>query len=102
MRHIKRLIFGLVSLMLLIILGYYVVTRYNLNSEYQVGNVIDRFNDVEVFYNGGVNQVVGRNLTADGYNLGLKYQCVEFVKRYYYQRFNHKMSDSYGHAKKLF
>jgi surface antigen len=82
--------------------GYCLVTRYNLNSEYQVGNVVDHFNEVEVFYNGGVNQVAGRNLTADGYNLGLKYQCVEFVKRYYYQRFNHKMPDSYGHAKSFF
>ncbi len=40
----------------------------------------------------------GRNLAADGYNLGIKYQCVEFVKRYYYQHFNHRMPDSYGNA----
>src|SRR5699024_11163535 len=44
----------------------------------------------------------GRNLTPDGYNLGLKYQCVEFVKRYYYEHYNHKMPDSYGHAKDFF
>jgi hypothetical protein len=41
-------------------------------------------------------------LTPDGYNIGLKYQCVEFVKRYYYERFGHKMPDSYGHAKAFF
>lgn len=46
--------------------------------------------------------MVERNTTSDGYNLGLKYQCVEFVKRYYYQHYNHKMPDSYGHAKDFF
>jgi len=46
--------------------------------------------------------VDGRALAEDGYNLGLKYQCVEFVKRYYYEELNHKMPDTYGHAKDFF
>jgi surface antigen len=41
-------------------------------------------------------------MTNDNYNLGIKYQCVEFVKRYYYEHLHHKMPDSYGHAKDLF
>lgn len=41
-------------------------------------------------------------MAADGYNLGLKYQCVEFVKRYYYEHLGHKVPDSYGHAKDFF
>ncbi|MCE7575787.1 CHAP domain-containing protein [Aliivibrio fischeri] len=49
-----------------------------------------------------MNHVLERNVAADGYNLGLKYQCVEFVKRYYYEYFNHKMPDTYGHAKDFF
>ncbi len=44
----------------------------------------------------------GRNTGPDGYNIGMKYQCVEFVKRYYYQRFHHKMPDSYGNAKEFY
>lgn len=48
------------------------------------------------------SHVSERNIAPDGYNLGLKYQCVEFIKRYYYERFNHKMPDSYGHAKQFF
>lgn len=44
----------------------------------------------------------GRNLTQDGYNLGLRYQCVEFVKRYYFERHGHRMPESYGHAKDFF
>ncbi|MNL19474.1 Bifunctional glutathionylspermidine synthetase/amidase [compost metagenome] len=55
-----------------------------------------------MYYNGGVDNVLGRNVTKDNYNLGLKYQCVEFVKRYYYEFLNHKMPDSYGHAKDFF
>lgn len=36
---------------------------------------------VAIYFNGGVNMSQGRNLTIDGYNLGIRYQCVEFVKR---------------------
>ncbi len=67
-----------------------------------VGDKLDSLDGVYVYYNGGMNNVSGRNLTNDGYNLGLKYQCVEFVKRYYYEKLKHKMPDSYGHAKDFF
>lgn len=63
---------------------------------------MDIFNSVPVFFNGKIEDTYGRHLTADGYNLGLKWQCVEYVKRYYYQVYNHKMPYSYGHAKDLF
>lgn len=72
------------------------------NPNYQIGQPIDSLNSVIVYYNGPVSNVVERNVAPDGYNLGLKYQCVEFVKRYYYQHFKHKMPDSYGHAKDFF
>lgn len=67
-----------------------------------IGDPVDSLNGVRVYYNGPVSNVSGRNTTADGYNLGLKYQCVEFVKRYYYQHYKHKMPDSYGHAKSFY
>ena len=67
-----------------------------------VGDTLDNFNNVVVFYNKSMNSTSGRNLTEDGYNLGLKWQCVEFVKRYYYKYLNHKMPNSYGHAKDFF
>ena len=66
------------------------------------GKVIDQYKGVKVYYNGSVSNVSGRNLAKDGYNLGLKYQCVELAKRYYYERFGHKMPDSYGHAKDFY
>jgi len=72
------------------------------NNNKIAGNPIDSLNGVVVYYNGAVDNTFGRNLAPDGYNLGLKYQCVEFVKRYYYYHLKHKMPDSYGHAKDFF
>lgn len=74
----------------------------NVVNQKEVGTVIDSFNGVKVYYNGKISNIEGRNLTDDGYNLGLKYQCVEFVKRYYYEYYHHKMPDSYGNAKDFF
>lgn len=68
----------------------------------KIGTVVDSLDGVVVYYNGPVAHVCGRNKTKDGYNLGLKYQCVEFVKRYYYEHYKHKMADAYGHAKDFF
>jgi hypothetical protein len=86
----------------LIGITYGIGMNVNLNRQHQVGEVIDSFHGVKVYYNGAVNHTTGRNTSADGYNLGIRYQCVEFVKRYYYERFGHKMPDSYGHAKHFF
>jgi hypothetical protein len=88
-----------------------VLSYYTLNScafanveidKQKIGKVVDEFNGVKVYYNGSINNVSRRNIAKDGYNLGLKYQCVGFIKRYYYQRFNHKIPNSYGHAKDFF
>lgn len=92
----------IVFLLLAIFSGLWVFKKFNFNSERKVGEKLDSLNGVYVYYNGGVDNVVERNTAPDGYNLGLKYQCVEFVKRYYYEHFNHKMPDSYGHAKDFF
>ncbi len=90
---------------LTIVLGYILVRlvqKINPNPKYEVGQALDSLNGVKVFYNGGVSHTGERNVAPDGYNIGLKYQCVEFVKRYYYQFYNHKMPDSYGNAKDFF
>lgn len=77
-------------------------TRSRSKSKISIGHKLDSLNGVFVFFNGSVGNVSGRNTSADGYNIGLKYQCVEFVKRYYYQHLNHKMPNSYGHAKDFY
>lgn len=100
-KHRKR-IFILILLIVLLVGFNYSFRKYNFNKNFEIGQKLDSLNSVVVYYNGGVNNVTERNLTSDGYNLGLKYQCVEFVKRYYYEHYQHKMPDSYGHAKDFF
>ncbi len=70
--------------------------------EKKPGMPVDSLNGVVVYYNGAVGNVWGRNTSADGYNIGLKYQCVEFAKRYYYEHLHHKMPYDRGHAKDFF
>jgi len=66
------------------------------------GQVVDSYKGVKVFHNGQVKNVFGRNTTKDGYNLGLKYQCVEFGKRFFYEVYRHKMPNASGNAKDFF
>lgn len=96
-----------ISITLLILIAslfgtYKLATSIDFNTAHQIGEQLDALDGVAVYYNGAVNHVKERNVTADNYNLGLRYQCVEFVKRYYYQHYQHKMPDSYGHAKHFF
>lgn len=73
-------------------------TVFYVRNKHKIGEEIDSLHGVAVYYNGSTSNVIGRNTTDDGYNLGQKYQCVEFVKRYYYEHFKHKMPNSYGNA----
>ena len=102
-RRCSLLALALAALLPLIALAAYAaLTRFNPNNQHAVGDQLDELNGVAIYYNGGVNTVRGRNLSKDGYNLGLRYQCVEFVKRYYFERHGHRMPDTYGHAKNFF
>ncbi|MFB9079063.1 CHAP domain-containing protein [Flavobacterium procerum] len=99
---VKKITLLIISVLVLGYAGIKIVKKINLNSDYKIGQALDSLNGVKVYYNGGVDNIEGRNVTKDNYNLGLKYQCVEFVKRYYYEHYNHKMPDAYGHAKDFF
>ena len=99
---IKHWTYLLIGILIFGFVGLRTFKKININTGFTVGQQIDSLNGVLVYYNGGVDNVSGRNTATDGYNLGLKYQCVEFVKRYYYEHLNHKMPDSYGHAKDFF
>lgn len=103
MKNMKRI---LILFSLLLFLGVSTtsckkVKRKFAKMSYTWGDKVDSLNGVYVYYNDNVSTVKGRNV-VDGYNIGLKYQCVEFVKRYYFEHYNHRMPDSYGHAKDFF
>lgn len=70
-----------------------------LDSDLKPGDSIDVHNGIVVYFNGGVFH--GDHWVGN-YKLGQKYQCVEYVKRYYYQHLNHKMPNMWGHAVNFF
>ena len=77
-------------------------STFNPNPFRKTGEVVDSLHGVDVYFNGGTRHTNGRNLSPDGYNIGLRYQCVEFTKRYYLDRFGHRMPYTYGDAKDFF
>jgi len=68
-----------------------------------VGRVLDSYRAVPVYDNGLLFfRSYGKNYSKDGYYFGQKWQCVEFIKRFYYEAKGHKMPDVMGHAKSFF
>lgn len=98
----KRFLLTLLFLITLGFLAFISVKKSNINPTKEIGQKIDSLKGVYVYYNGGIDNNSGRNLSKSGYNYGLKYQCVEFVKRYYHDALKHKMPNTYGHAKDFF
>ena len=90
------------ALLVLISLGFLLSEPPKAATPPKVGEKIDSLDGVYVYYNGLISHVKDRNVSKDGYNIGLRWQCVEFVKRYYYEALNHKMPNSYGHAKHFY
>lgn len=69
-----------------------------------IGTVLDEHEDIAVYYNGwNIAQSHGKHYDSEsGYYFGHKWQCVEFVKRYYYLKLKHQMPDGWGHAKSFY
>ena len=81
----------------------HLIEYYPIDKEcHTEGEILDYLDDIPIYNNGKMQNTFGRHLSEDGYNFGLKWQCVEFVKRYYYFHFDHKMPNTYGHAKDFF
>lgn len=72
-------------------------------AESQAGARLDEFRGVAVFDNGPlIAKSHGRHYAPDGYYFGQKWQCVEYVKRFFHQAHGHHMPDVWGHAKEFF
>lgn len=72
-------------------------------SPYRVGRVIGEYKGAQVHENGNIfYRSHGKNFAEDGYYYGQKWQCTEFVKRFYHVAKAHKMPDVWGHAKDYF
>jgi len=67
------------------------------------GEILETFNGVHVRYNPGLNSCgTGRHRSSSGYSYGLRWQCVEFVRRYYAQALGHEMPEMWGDARDYF
>lgn len=68
-----------------------------------VGKVTGSFKGVNVYSNGkSYTKSYGKSFSDDGYYFGYKWQCIEYIKRFYYEVYNFKMPDGYGNAKDFF
>ena len=68
-----------------------------------VGSEIARYKGVPAYQNGSkVTQSHGRHYAKDGYYYGQKWQCVEYVKRFYFDGLGHRMPSVWGHARDFF
>jgi len=69
----------------------------------KVGRELDAYRGVPVYDNGVLFfRSYGKNFSPDGYYFGQKWQCVEFIKRFYFQAKNHRMPDVMENAKSFF
>lgn len=69
----------------------------------RVGKVLDAYRNVPVYDNGLLYfRSYGKHYAQDGYYYGQKWQCVEFIKRFFHDAKQHNMPDGMGHAKSFF
>ncbi len=106
LKKIGLALFLLLSLFIVIYL-IFLQQRYPLHAithSFKIGDSIDSHHGIVVYNNGGIySKSHGKHYKKDSsYYYGKKWQCVEFVKRYYFDYLNHKMPNGYGHAKDFF
>ncbi len=93
----RRKYMAIVSLIFLIIT--FILIIIYMQDRIKIGRPMDSYKNVDVCYNGFFyTKSYGRHYSDDGYYYGYRWQCVEFVKRFYYEAKGHKMPDLYGNA----
>ncbi|MDS0525695.1 CHAP domain-containing protein [Clostridium sp. SHJSY1] len=85
------------------IYGYKKISQHIEDKKRGIGEVLDSYKGVDVYYNGeDYTENHGKSYSKDGYYYGYKWQCVEYIKRFFYDAKGHKMSDGFGNAKDFF
>ena len=68
-----------------------------------IGSQIDSYKQVPAFENGfHFHHSQGKHYADDGYYYGQKWQCVEYIKRFYRLAKSHEMPNIWGHARDFF
>ncbi|MBK1829254.1 CHAP domain-containing protein [Verrucomicrobiaceae bacterium R5-34] len=68
-----------------------------------IGSEVARYKNVPAFQNGTVITTShGKHYAADGYYYGQKWQCVEYVKRFFHDALGHHMPSVWGHARDFY
>lgn len=95
-----KVLFVLIGIAL-ILAGYWVYDSHF--NKHRPGRALDKYQGVVVYENGlDYLKSHGRHFAKDGYYYGQKWQCVEYIKRFYHQAFNHHMPEVMGHATSFF
>ncbi|MEM6884683.1 MAG: CHAP domain-containing protein [Verrucomicrobiota bacterium] len=69
----------------------------------EVGEIVDSWRGVPVRYNGKPYwRSVGKHSSESGYYYGKQWQCVEYIKRFYFDALGHEMPEVMGHAESFF
>lgn len=115
MKARSEYLIGAVSLLLLV--GMVAISKYRsfrkqesispkaiylAGKKYILGDTLDTFQNIPVFYNGSPDNVLGISKSPNGYVYGLQYQCVEFIKRFYFDFLHHTFPIGSGEAVDFF
>ena len=74
-------------------------TSFLADKNLRCGDEIGQLEGVSIYYNDGFSSCeTGRHWSVDKYSYGMKWQCVEFVRRFYKDFFEHEMPNRYGNA----
>ncbi|MBN2411130.1 CHAP domain-containing protein [candidate division KSB1 bacterium] len=104
MVRISKILFSLLFGLFIVGLPWFVRQhKYNFETQPLIGDPVDSHLGIPVYYNGkNFSKSYGDHFSSDGYYYGQKWQCVEYVKRFYCQALSHKMPNVWGHARDFY
>ena len=96
-KRLKNILLSIAGLLIIAVVALLIMNQW------LIGRPIDSYRDIQVIGNGLLySRSHGKNYSPDGYYYGQKWQCVEFIKRFYFEAHGHRMPDVMGHAKDFF